>query len=138
MFGARDTFARQIAWQRISGEAWLSLQQKQLNGFQQQQRWPEAAKIAGILFDALPFEVQIADAAAKLHLRSDKPLLAVWYAKKAVELMPDNASYRLTLAEGLFKSSQTNLAIAQLEQVIKKHPDNQRARYYLSQLRGAQ
>lgn len=135
-FDDKYTFAGDITWRRIQGEPWLDLQQSQLKGYQRQQRWTEAARVAGILYDALPFESQTANASASLHLRAEKPKLAAWYARRAVQLQPDNIDSRLTLAEALFKSAERDQAIAQLEHILTIEPDNRRASYFLSQLKG--
>ena len=133
-FQSSGTFESTTAEKRIRGEAWLSIQQRLLSHYQKQHKLPEAAKIAGVLFDALPHRGQIASVAALLYRDIQDFGMAVYYARKASGLEPQNLSYKMTLAQLYYRNQQLNKAITILQQVLSIEPSHQKAKFYLTQL----
>ncbi|MBT0586460.1 tetratricopeptide repeat protein [Alteromonas oceanisediminis] len=123
-----------LAQQRLNGENWLTQQQHLLALYQRQQRSDDAAKVAGLLFDALKNNRQAAIVASKLYLRSQQWPQAHYYARKAVELAPDDIAARLTYAEALFRNNRVSDSKQQLETVLARDPDNVNAKRYLNRL----
>lgn len=132
---ASRTAIEKMAERRINGESWLTTQQALLSLLQRQQNIPEAAKAAGLLYDALPNEHSVARAASLLYLRINDLGLAEYYARKALLTSPNApANFQLTLAEIMYKSGDTNAAVKLLDSLLQTEPDNQRARAIKQQI----
>ena len=121
-----------LALERMSGGEWIEQQQTLLNVYQRNERTLDAAIVAGVLFDALKTNHQVANIASLLFTRADHLRLAHYYARQAITLDEDNISYRLSYAEILFKRGLKEQSRAQLEYVLQLDPDNVNARRYLS------
>jgi len=137
-FGEATSFAEKTALSWLSGRAWLQIQQDQLAYYQQQQQLPQAAKVAGILFDALPNNSKIAEVASLLYRDIQDPNMAYYYARKAHELQPDNTEYLMNLAQMQFQLKRREAAISSLQQVLHIDPNHAKAQYYLRQLQAEQ
>ena len=130
-----NTAIEKLANKRISGEPWLTSQQTLLVLLQQQNNIAEAAKAAGLLFDALPHEIEAARVASLLYLQTNQLGFAEHYARRALQVWksknePANstiANYYLTLAEIIFKSGNVPEAIAVLDDLLSVDKNNQRA-----------
>jgi lysophospholipase L1-like esterase len=133
-FGPVTNVEQQITLSWLKGKPWLEVQQELLNTYQHNKDLPQAAKIAGILFDALPQKAQIAEIASKLYRDTQDFTLAYYYARKAHELDPQNIHYLLTLAQMQYQTQRLDPAIKSLEQVLHLSPGHKEAQYYLQQL----
>jgi tetratricopeptide (TPR) repeat protein len=137
-FGEAKSFAEKTALSWLSGRAWLQIQQDQLAYYQQQQQLPQAAKVAGILFDALPNNGKIAEVASLLYRDIQDSTMAYYYARKAHELQPDNTEYLMNLAQMQFQLKRREAAISSLQRVLHIDPNHANAQYYLRQLQAEQ
>jgi tetratricopeptide (TPR) repeat protein len=137
-FGEAQSFAEKTALSWLNGRAWLQIQQDQLAYYQKQQQLPEAAKVAGILFDALPNNSKIAEVASLLYRDNQDPTMAYYYARKASELQPDNTEYLMNLAQMQFQLKRRDAAIRSLQAVLLIDPKHNNAQYYLRQLQAEQ
>ncbi|MDT0594457.1 SGNH/GDSL hydrolase family protein [Glaciecola petra] len=117
-----------IAISRIKGTSWIETQKTLLDYYQSSREFERAANIAGILYDAIPEQTDMARLASLLYLRADKLPLAKYYALRASAEKPNNTNYRLSLAEVFFKLGDTQRTIEELDQVIKMEPNNKRAK----------
>lgn len=133
-FGEVTTFAEQSALNWVQGQSWLQVQQELLKHYQQTNNLAKAAKTAGILFDALPHQSQIAQLASNLYRDNQDFILAYYHVRRAHELEPDNLSYLLNLAQMLFELQREDEAIIQLKAVLKLEPEHAKAQFYLDQL----
>jgi len=126
-----DTPIQQIAKRRIEGEPWITTQQELLVLLQQQNNISEAAKAAGLLYDALPNETEAARVASLLYLGIDELGFAEFYARRAltdsIQSNKTNANYYLTLAEIIFKSGDISGAVSILDELLELEPTNTRA-----------
>ena len=126
-----DTPIQQIAKKRIEGEPWITTQQELLVLLQQQNNVSEAAKAAGLLYDALPNETEAARVASLLYLEINELSFAEFYARRAlltsIKNNKINANYYLTLAEITFKSGDISGAISILDKLLEIEPNNKRA-----------
>ena len=127
-------FKSAMTLKRINGEPWLNIQQQMLSHYQSINKPAEAAKMAGILFDALVNNAQIADLARRLYLGLRDIPMAYYYAKQAVNLMPEHIPYKLNLAQMLHTLKRDEEAIEQLQSVLKSQPNHLKATFYLNQL----
>ena len=130
---ATDAISR-IALARINGVNWIDTQQALLSEYQRANEPLKAANIAGVLFDALPDQAQIARVASLLYLRENSLALALYYATKAVQASPNEMNYRLSLAEIYFKLGEQEKAKLTLQEVIALDSSNQRAKQILQQI----
>ena len=121
-----DTISQYVA-NRIDGASWISIQQALLAYYQHAQEFERAANIAGLLFDAIPNQDQVARVASLLYLQANILPMAQYYALQAVMLNPQDTNYRLSLAEIYYKLGNTSGAIATLNVVLGIDPNNQRA-----------
>lgn len=126
-----DTYMQQLAKKRIKGEPWITTQQELLVLLQQQNNVSEAAKAAGLLYDALPNETEAARAASLLYLEINELSFAEFYARRAladsIKNNTTNANYYLTLAEIIFKSGDISGAVSILNELLEIEPNNTRA-----------
>jgi len=135
----RDTdFVSATTLQRLKGKSWIQVQQDMLTHYQQQGNRAEAAKVAGILFDALPYKAQIADIARKLYTSVQDLSLAHYYAQKALAIEPNNTSLKLGLAESYYRLKRPHKAIAELTEILNLQPNHTQAKFYLEQINAAQ
>ncbi|MFQ3250738.1 MAG: lysophospholipase L1-like esterase [Glaciecola sp.] len=137
-----NTALESLAKRRIEGEPWLTGQPELLVLLQNQNNIAEAALAAALLFDALPNEIEAARVASLLYLKSNELGLAEYYARRTLAVSKLNnkqmqnidSNYYLTLAEIIFKSGNTNEAIAILDELLSMQPNNQRARAIKQQI----
>lgn len=133
-FGAQITKEQQLAWQRTQGLSWLESSQQLLTYYQQQQQPALAAKVAALLFDALPNQANSAFVAGQLYFDSKDLALAAYYQRKAVALEPDELMYRLMLARTYYFADRWPEALQQVEQVLARDPNHAVARRQHAQL----
>ena len=126
---------RRFIKQREEGYPWLKQQPELLHYFESRRNWQEAAKVISALSFALPFDGQLAFAAANAQLRVNDIKRALFFARRAVQLEPTEERHLLTLAECWFKDQQTNKARHTLEQVLLLNPANTKAKQYLRLLK---
>jgi tetratricopeptide (TPR) repeat protein len=129
-----QNFESAMTLKRIKNEPWLAIQQEILNYYNDQKKSVKAAKVAGIIFDALVNNAQIADVARRLYMDMQDIPMAYYYAKKAVSLKPEHVPYKLNFAQILYNLKRDNEAIVELEAVLKLQPNHPKATFYLEQL----
>lgn len=117
-----------IVISRIKGTSWIETQRNLLDYYQSSRQFERAANIAGILYDAIPEQTDMARLASLLYLRADELPMAKYYALRASAEKPNNTNYRLSLAEVFFKLGDTQRAIEELDEVIEMEPNNKRAK----------
>ncbi|MBU1439443.1 MAG: hypothetical protein KKF79_18990, partial [Gammaproteobacteria bacterium] len=122
-FPAMPVTLQQLASAQIQGGDWLKLHQQLLAYYQQQRDAPNAAKIAALLSDALPFKADIAFAAGQLYFAASDPALARYYQWRAVQLQPEALQFRLMLARSMAAFGDLKAALAQLEVVLQQQPN---------------
>jgi lysophospholipase L1-like esterase len=133
-FGPRPDKVHQLAFERSQGLSWLDASQQLLEYYQQQKQPAEAAKVAGLLFDSLPDQHQVAYVAGQLYFAAEDLPLAIYYQLRAVELAPAQLNYRMMLARSYFFAGKLEQSIAQLEQVLQQDPQHQAAKQQLQRI----
>ncbi|CAM5180851.1 hypothetical protein [Alishewanella longhuensis] len=123
-FGPQNTLEQQLAWQRTQGLSWLESSQQLLTYYQQQQQPAQAAKVAALLFDALPNQANSAFVAGQLYFDSKDLALAAYYQRKAVALAPDELLYRLMLARTYYFADRWPEALQQVGQILARDPNH--------------
>jgi tetratricopeptide (TPR) repeat protein len=124
---AQAWFAKRISW--------ADAMQKALAYYQQSGNVDEAARVAVNVADAFVAAADVQYVAGKLLLRANQPERAGLYVQRALHLNPAPIEYRLSLAEAQAKSGHPEASIATLEAVVKAHPDDERAKYWLGEMR---
>lgn len=132
---AATTPEQQLVLKRLQGSDWLALHQELLNRYQQQQRFGEAAAVAALLSDALPFDEQLAALAGQLYAQANLPSLAVGYLRRALALNAEHRGYRMLLARSEYVRGRLSASLQQLEQVLQRSPDYQPAKQQAERLR---
>ena len=94
----------------------------------------EAARVAGVLADAFPFEPSVQFQAAAALIAVSRPADALRYARRAVGLAPDDLNARLAEAHALLLTDHREEGRAALERVLAIDPANATARTVLDQL----
>ncbi len=120
---------------RLQGEDWLVLHQQLIAYYQQQGDGANAANVAALLSDALPFEHQLAAVAGQLYSQAEQQSMAVGYWRRAVTLQPNHRGYRMALARCEYMRGRVVEALAELEQVLLQNPDYQPAQQQAARLR---
>lgn len=115
---------QQLATQLIQSGNWLSLHQQLLNFYQQQRDAANAAKVAALLSDALPFQADIAFAAGQFYFLAEDLTMAGVYQRRAVLLQPQELPYRLMLARTQAALGDVTGALAQLDLILQQQPDH--------------
>ena len=128
---------QQLATQLIQGGDWLSLHQQLFEFYQQQRDAPQAAKVAALLADALPFKTDIAFAAGQLYFVAEDLTMARYYQQRAVLQQPQTVQFRLMLARTLATAGDLNAALSQLTIVLQQQPDHPIALQQQARLREA-
>ncbi len=123
-FAASDNPFSELARARSNGLSWLEASQRLVTLYQQQGRISDAAKVAGLLADALPTESHLAFVAGQLYFDSQQLPLAAYYQRKAVAMAPDNTDYRLMLARSYYYQQQLSRALNEVEQILALQPEH--------------
>lgn len=132
---AAITPEQQLVLKRLQGSDWLALHQELLNRYQQQQRFGEAAAVAALLSDALPFDEQLAALTGQLYAQANLPSLAVGYLRRALSLNAEHRGYRMLLARSEYVRGRLAASLLQLEQVLQRSPDYLPAQQQAERLR---
>ena len=135
---AASEFDMSIASERFAGGDWLNSMQKMLTAYQRQQRFDEAAKVAGLMFEALPNQHQIAYIAGQLYYRNTDHRMALYYHTRAVQLNPDNVDYILMAARSNYANRRLEKSIELLESAVRLAPANQQAKFQLQRIKAEQ
>lgn len=128
---------RQLAQQLLKGGDWLKLHQQLLAFYQQQRDAPNAAKVAALLSDALPFQAEIAFAAGQFYFLAEDLPMTLFYQWRAVQLAPTNGQYRLMLARTQTAQGDFAAALQQLDLLLQQQPDHQIALQQQRRLKAA-
>jgi predicted Zn-dependent protease len=113
------------------------LHQQLFEFYQQQRNAPQAAKVAALLADALPFKTDIAFAAGQLYFMAEDLTLARYYQQRAVQQQPQTLQFRLMLARTLATAGELSAALSQLAIVLQQQPDHPIALQQQARLREA-
>jgi lysophospholipase L1-like esterase len=114
----------ELARERSNGLSWLEASQRVVTLYQQQGRIGDAAKVAGLLADALPHEHHLAFVAGQLYFDSQDVPLAAYYQRKAVASAPENIDYRLMLARSYYYQQQRSRALSEVEHILSLEPQH--------------
>jgi Tfp pilus assembly protein PilF len=109
--------------------------QEALTWYQQQGNFGEAARVAVNLADALVNAAEPQFTAGRLLLRAEQPARGEHYLRRAIALDAAQAGFRLSLAQSQYMQGRIEDSIATLEGVLAEHPDDERAKFWLGEMR---
>ena len=122
------------AW--VAGRlSWAEVMNEALAAYQRAGNSTEAARVAANLAEAFVTTDAAQYAAGVTMLRDNQPERALRYLRRALALDPEPIEYSLSLAEALFRNGDQEGSIALLEAVLQRNPGEQRAEYWLQNLR---
>jgi tetratricopeptide (TPR) repeat protein len=124
---AQAWFVGKISWTDAMNEA--------LTEYQQQGNFTEAARVAVNLADAFVTSPEAQYTAGGLLLRVDAAARGLHYMNRAVALDPARIEYRMSVAQAQYMLGRVDDSIATLEAVLKEHPGDTRAEYWLGEVR---
>lgn len=119
---------------RVEGKGWLAINQQLLTSYQKQKNGTEAAKVAGLMADALPFNAELTYVAGMLYKQTNNLLLSTHHLVRAIDLEPKNVQARLSLAQNYFIQGDKGRSLDQLEQVKLIQPDHPQVHSFIKRV----
>ena len=132
-----ESALEQVLLKRLKGDNWLLLQQSLLRLYMQQNNLAEAAKVAGIIADAVTVSAESHNTAAKLFRQSNQLGLARYHQNQALRLEPDSEKYKMNLAFDLFLANEFDASLLILNDVKKTTKDMARVTFFLQKVESA-
>jgi tetratricopeptide (TPR) repeat protein len=114
---------------------WTSAMQQALTVYREQGNTAEAARVAVNLADALINAADPQYEAGRLLVRAKAPARGQHYLQRAIALDGSKIEYRLSLAQAQFMLGRAADSIATLEAVLAQQPGDERAKYWLGEVR---
>jgi len=124
---AQRWFVGQLSWAEAMKEA--------LAEYQRVGNVEEAMRVAVNLADGFVTSADAQYKAAVLLMRGRAADRALRYAERAVQLDPAKVEYQLSLAQAQFMAGRPKESIATLEGILKEHPGESRAEFWLGEMR---
>jgi tetratricopeptide (TPR) repeat protein len=120
--------------------SWADAMRNAIDTYQAEGNGVEAARVAVNLADAFVTSDAMQYTAGRLLLRAGQPERALRYLERAAALDAAGAmvEYRLSLAEALARTGAQDRSIATLETILRRHPNDERARFWLQEMQRRQ
>jgi lysophospholipase L1-like esterase len=115
--------------------SWADAMQNALTVYAEQGNHVEAARVAVNLAEAFVATDTAQYAAGRMLLRADQPGRARLYLQRAIDLNPTLADFRISMAEAYARTGEPERSIATLEAILQAHPDDERAKYWLQEMK---
>ncbi|WP_337880170.1 SGNH/GDSL hydrolase family protein [Rheinheimera sp.] len=133
----------QQAWttllqQRLQGDNWLRVQQQLLQLLLTQQQWPQAARVAVTLAEAVPEQAEFLHQAGLIYLNLNELALADYYLSRAVLLETQQSRYLLNLAQVRFLRASYSSSLELLRQAQALSPDDKRIQSFIDKVKQQQ
>lgn len=127
-----------IAQGWFAGElSWADAMNRSLVYYQQIGRYGEAARVAGNVAMAFPFEANPPFIAGSVLLKDDQVDRALPYLRRAAELEPRETRFLMALAQGYYEAGLYPESVLVLERVLLLEPDHASAPVFLERARNA-
>jgi len=135
---APTTRIEEIAQAWFAGRlSWIEAMQEALVAYQKDNNHAEAARVAVNLADALVNAAEAQYTAGRLLLRAEQAERGLHFLRRAVAIDASKVEYQLSLAQAQFMLDRVQDSIATLEAILARHPDDERAQYWLAETRRA-
>jgi tetratricopeptide (TPR) repeat protein len=115
--------------------SWAEAMQNAMATYETAGNEVEAARVAVNMADALVTSDTSQYVAGRLLLRSNQPERALRYLQRAVALDTALPDFQLSLAEAYARTGAIDRSVATLERLLQAHPQDERAKYWLQQMR---
>jgi tetratricopeptide (TPR) repeat protein len=115
--------------------SWADTMQNAVTHYEQTGNAAESARTAVNLADAFVTSDTSQYIAGRLLLRAGQPERAMRYLNRAVALNGSVPDFRLSLAEAYARTGQPERSIATLEAILQADPNDERAKYWLQEMR---
>ena len=125
---AQQWFAGRFGWSEAMSQA--------LAWYGQQGNDREAARVAVNLADAVINAADPQYVAGRQLLKAGDPARGERYLRRAIRLDGTRVEYRMSLAQAQFMQGRVQDSIATLEAVLAEHPDDERAQFWLGEMKG--
>jgi lysophospholipase L1-like esterase len=126
---AQSWFAGRMSWAEAMNEA--------LAEYQRTGNDAEAARVAVNLADAFINSAQAQYTAGRQLLQANQAHRGLRYLRRATGLDDQVIEYQLSLAQAQFMLGRKSESMATLQEILAKHPDDTRAKYWLAQMGAA-
>lgn len=130
----KSDFLYPFLMSRINNQDWLAIQHELQKAYIKKGDFIEAARVAGIIADALPNSINALNLAGQLYMKLSDFSMAIYYQNKALKLKPDDVNSRLNLAHSLFLTQQYEDSLQLLEQAKRAQPDNLRIQFFIDKV----
>jgi len=134
-----NSFIYPYLTEKLKGEPWLALQNKLMKAYQQNGEHLQAARVAGIIVDALPLSTigaaeQANLIAGQLYMKVQDYALAQYYQQRALSLNPTNSNYILILAQSAFLNEEFEYSLDLLKQAKQLDPTNTHIQFFIDRV----
>lgn len=129
-----STFLYPFLMKRVNNEDWLAIQYELQQAYMANDNFKEAARVAGVIADALPNSIKSLGLAGQLYMKLSDFDMAIYYQKKALSLEPTDLNSQLNLAHSLFLTKQFDASIALLKQAQQQQPNNVRIQFFIDRV----
>ena len=129
------TFEGKLLMRRAQGENWLALQQELLGYYLQANNLSEAAKVAGVLSDAMLNNAEFANQAAAIYRAQNELLMARYYQARTLSLAPENPQYLMNQAQHQYMLGALEESLNLLQQAESKLQNPIKARFFIDKVK---
>lgn len=130
----KSTFVYPFLMKRVNNEDWLAIQYELQQAYMAANNFSEAARVAGVIADALPNSIKSLGLAGQLYMKQSDFEMAMYYQKKALQLQPSDLNSQLNLAHSLFLTQQFDASLTLLKQAQQQQPNNVRIQFFIDRV----
>lgn len=130
----KTEFIYPFLMKRVKNADWLALQYELQQAYIADNNFTEAARVAGVIADALPNSAEALNFASQLYMRLSDFDMAIYYQQKALSFKPNDLNSMLNLAHSFFLTRQFEQSLTVLKQAQKIQPDNVRIQFFIDRV----
>lgn len=123
---------------RVGGKDWLSINRELSPMYQRQQAFDEAAKIAGLLADALPHNADLSYIAGLQYKKANNLRLSLYYLNRTLRARPESLTTRLSIAQTYFMLGDAAKSLVHLRKAKAINPEHPHVDAFIARVTAAQ
>lgn len=123
--------------ERAQGSDWITQQKKLISIYKVNKQFGKAAKVYGILSDALINSPGSANDAALIYRQVGDVSMSTFYQRRALKLDPDNQNYVLNLAHNYFLLERFEESLDLLKKAKTKLQDTSKVDFFIGKVEQA-
>lgn len=131
----KASFIYPYLMKRVQNIDWLAIQYELQQAYMQDSNFVEAARVAGVIADALPNSLEALSLAGQLYMRLADFDMAIYYQNKALKLQPNDVNSQLNLAHSLFLTKRFEASLGLLRQAKQQQPNNVRIQFFIDRVK---